>query len=108
MFSKSLLLWASNTGEMRNRQAICVHKYTNRLHMSETMTLWGCMGLSNNNGVFSNEIETKRGYLIFPCHGFGVHIKYNSDVMHCYLSDTYHVARRSRNKYNLSKFHGPR
>ena len=95
-FDNALLIWSYTTGEMRNHQALCVHKDTNRSHIAETMTLWNRW----TEGMIPDGNNDFDGKLMFPWHRFGIKIKCGVDVIHSNFSSTYHVSGASRDTVN--------
>ena len=84
------------TGEMRNHQALGLHKDTNRSGSYEIYSFLHQAG-----------VERKDGYLCMPLDDVCIKVKCDKYLLVCDMSDTPHVPDPSRDVHNISRVHGP-
>ena len=92
-----LVLWMTNTGEMRNHQALACHTDTNKSHPMEIYSLFHRTGRKKMNGL-----------LYLPLNNACIRVVCDEQIVVCNLSHTPHVPDQSRNTNNISKVHGPK
>ena len=109
---KSVLLeYALTTGEMRNHENLKAHVDGNTSHFMETMTIFGRnhnsdhFANSKSSSRFVNEVDNAKLVLLY-CNTT-LEIECGNDIIHSKLTNTVHVADRSRCSRNISKVHGP-
>jgi len=92
-----LVLWMTNTGEMRNHQALACHTDTNKSHPMEIYSLFHRTGRKKMNGL-----------LYLPLNNACIRVLCDEQIVVCNLAYTPHVPDQSRNTNNISKVHGPK
>ena len=107
LLESKLLSWACTTGEMRNHQAVKSHFDGNKSHPVETMSLFGRLPIDINNLNVDYLSTMQPGYLILPLEGVTIKMNCGTDLIHCSLKRTLHLADNSRNTCNWTKVHGP-
>jgi hypothetical protein len=102
-----LIIYAGNTGEMQNHQAMGLHVDGNRSHFAESMTMWGKVpkGCTENKNSLVRKMTP--GIVSIPLLGMGIRLRCGRDVMHCQFTETMHCADPTRYDLNWSWVHGP-
>ena len=106
-----LCIWASQTGEMRNHEALGAHEDANNCSDIETLSIFRRMTSYNadkkNKNVKSKVTPSDSGVLFLPILGIGIKIEANKGIVHGCLKNTLHVPDPSRNHTNFSRVQGP-
>lgn len=107
VFERVFLEWMCGTGEMRNHQAVYAHTDGNPSHPMETMMIFGKVAFGDTRSSDTIVREMKPGMLVLPFQGLAVEIACCTQIVHCRLKNTMHLADFSRNIWNWSWVHGP-
>ena len=87
-----LVSWLCSSGEMRNHQAVTCHCDGNKYHPYKLYSLY-----------HRANCEKQNGFLYLPLDSVVVEIECDEDLMVCNLTNTPHVADKSRNEYIFSQ-----
>ena len=96
---------------MRNHEHLKAHGDGNKSHFMETMTIFGRNHNSENlvncnlSSRFANEVDHAKLVLLYCNTTLGIDCGH--DIIHSKLTNTVHVADRSRCCRDISKVHGP-
>ena len=108
LFDCLLLEWCCSTGEMRNHEALSVHKDANKSHSVETMMAFGRIDPKKSHFGKSLQVRFFRDAVLCALWQMvALRIKCGRDIWHVSLSNTYHLPDRSRDKHNVTWVHGP-
>ena len=108
LFECILLEWCCSTGEMRNHEALSVHKDANKSHCVETMMAFGRLDPTKSHFGKSLQVRFFRDAVLCALwQMLALRIKCGRDIWHVSLSNTFHLPDRSRDKHNVTWVHGP-
>ena len=107
-FDCVLLEWCCSTGEMRNHEALKVHKDANKSHPMETMQVFGRIDNTKQQLGKTSQVEQFRSaYLCCLQSMVVLRTRCGRDIWHLNFANTLHVPDATRNTHNWSWVHGP-
>jgi hypothetical protein len=108
LFDCVLLEWCCSTGEMRNHQALSVHKDGNKSHSVESMQAFGRIDpLMSHLGETIQVQYFRDAILCALWQMVALRVRCGRDIWHLSWGNTFHLADRSRDRYNVTWVHGP-